>query len=255
MKIRTEKDVEKLDLQIQEELGIELSSYRNDEVMENFLDILIFPVYIISWAIRPVFAALILYVLGFFVIDLVHVQYVIYGILGLVLFMLSGVLFAVIYTSGKLRDDVGGIMEYSLDIFKNVAKDVSETKLQAKQSDGKNRLSLLYKGILHLITLPTLKSLITRKVPFVGMLIYWIVKRMFNVVSDRIKFDEKGFEDAMIENTSKSKALENYMKGVSATSLGFSKVIQVVVKIFQVPFKLLFAIVSFILLVFIFLIW
>ncbi|MFK7758167.1 MAG: hypothetical protein AB8B53_14655 [Flavobacteriales bacterium] len=255
MKIRTEKDVEALDLQIKEELGIDLSSYRNDEVMENFLDILIFPIYIISWAIRPVICAFILYIIGFFVIDLVHIQYLIYAILGLVLFIISGVLFAVIYTSGKLRDDIGGIMEYTLDMFKNLAKDISLTNSQSGQADGKNRMNMLFKGIIHLITLPTLKSLISRKIPLVGVIIYWIVKRMFNIVSDRIKFDEQGFEEAIQNSGSQSRALEIYMNGVSASSLGLGKVIKVVVKVFQLPFKILFVIASLALTLFIYLIW
>ncbi len=43
MQIRTTKDVEKLDLKIKEELGIDVSKYRNPEVAESFVDLLIFP--------------------------------------------------------------------------------------------------------------------------------------------------------------------------------------------------------------------
>lgn len=43
MKVRTKKDVEKLNNRIKEELGIDVQKYRKEKVIANFVDLLIFP--------------------------------------------------------------------------------------------------------------------------------------------------------------------------------------------------------------------
>ncbi|MEM6699997.1 MAG: hypothetical protein AAF599_16460, partial [Bacteroidota bacterium] len=74
MKIRTSKDVEKLDKKIKEELGIDVQKYRNEEVVENFVQLLVFPEYVINWVIRPVLISIGIFIIGFFTLNLVHVE-------------------------------------------------------------------------------------------------------------------------------------------------------------------------------------
>mgnify|MGYP001801556879 CR=1 FL=1 len=81
MKIRTSKDVEKLDKKIKEELGIDVQKYRNEEVVENFVQLLVFPEYVINWVIRPVLISLIILLIGFLTYNLVHIDYLLYGII------------------------------------------------------------------------------------------------------------------------------------------------------------------------------
>lgn len=72
MKIRTAADAKKLDEKIQRDLGIDVKKYRNPEVAEQFVELLIFPQYIINWGIRPIIISFFLYIAGFFIVDLVR---------------------------------------------------------------------------------------------------------------------------------------------------------------------------------------
>jgi len=107
MKIRTKKDVIALDQKIKDELGVDVSKYKNQEVVDNFVSLLVFPQYIFNWGIRPVLIAFALYIAGFFVLDLVHIFYVIYGLFGLVLFLLSGILAGVLFLIWKMKKTCG----------------------------------------------------------------------------------------------------------------------------------------------------
>ena len=47
MKIRSQKDVDRLEEAIKMELGIDVSKYKNEEVVESFVELLVFPEYVI----------------------------------------------------------------------------------------------------------------------------------------------------------------------------------------------------------------
>lgn len=87
MKIRTQKGIDQLNLKIQTELGVDVQKYRNEEVAESFVSLLVFPQYVINWTIRPILIAFLLYIIGFFVVDLVtnRVLYFYFSIKNLIL--------------------------------------------------------------------------------------------------------------------------------------------------------------------------
>ena len=126
MKIKSEQDVEILDQRIQSELGVDVKKYRNDEVVETFMSMLVFIEYFITWVIGPVVGALIIYGLGFWLLDLVHVEYGIYGLIGLILFLFTGLCLGLLLLTGRMKEDVWGIIHYSLDIMKSAKEDTKE---------------------------------------------------------------------------------------------------------------------------------
>jgi len=113
MKIRTEQDVELLDARIKQELKVDVRKYKNEEVIEKFVSLLVFPEYVLTWMIGPILVALVIYVLGFFFLQLVHIEYVLYGLIALVLFSLLGICAGLLLLTSKMKRDIAEVVDYS----------------------------------------------------------------------------------------------------------------------------------------------
>lgn len=253
MKIRTQKDVEKLDQKIKTELGIDVSKYRNQEIVENFADLIVFPQYAISWIIRPVLGAILLFILGFFVIDLVHIEYLLYSLLGFVLFLISGFIFGLLVLAWKIKKDIWGIVEYTLDIMKSAVVDLNQTNKQMTPGNKKETLGLLFLGILHVVTIPMLSEVIGNKLPLVGRPVGWFIKKVLTLIAGRISFDEE-IKEEMLKSGEAPNAVQVYTKSIMNVSNGLKIVMDWSFAAAQFPLKLAFGIVASLLLLFLYLI-
>ena len=254
MKIRTPKDVEKLDAKIKEELGIDVQKYRNQEVVENFVELLVFPQYIFKWVLRPIPISFLIFGIGFFALDLVHLEYVIYTIVGLILFLLTGVLVGLLFLMWKLKTDIWGIVDYSLDIMKSAVNDLHQVNNQITAENRKEVLGLLFKGIIHIVTIPMLSQVIADKVPFVGGIVNGIVKRILILVSNAVKFDESNLNQELKKKEGAPNALQIYSSSITAVSDGLEKVMGFAFRVTQLPLTILFVIVFLVLVIFLYLI-
>jgi len=254
MKIRTSRDVEKLDKKIKDELGVDVRKYKNEEVVETFGELLVFPQYIITWAIRPVLFSIVAYITGFYLIELVHIEYVLYGIIGLVLFLFSGILFGFIFLTWKLKSDMWGIVEYSLNIMRSVVEDLNQVNDRINPENRKQVLTLLFKGIVHIVTIPMLTKIISEKIPFIGGVVKRFVSKILILVSDRIKFDEQNFKKELKKEGGESKLLQLYSSSISSSIGEVEKIMNIAFKIAQFPFKIVFTISFMLLSLFIYLI-
>ncbi|WP_299620086.1 hypothetical protein [uncultured Tenacibaculum sp.] len=243
MKIRTKKDVKKLEEKIKVELGIEVSKYKNEEVVTNFVELILIPTYIVSWVIRPILVALFLYLFGFYFLDLVHIEYVLYAIIGFVLFLVFGIAFGFLSLMFKMKKDIWEIVDYSLDILKLSVEDVSKINNTITEENKKDVLSLLFKGIIHVVTIPLFSEVITSKMPFIGSLASSVVKRVLTLVSDKLEFQGENIEDYVdkpIEDN--KKILTSYIKTIIATSRSLESFIDFTFKIAKFPFIIFFCI-------------
>lgn len=254
MKIRSAKDVSKLDTRLKEELGIDVSTYRNEEAVSNFTELLIFPKYVINWTLRPVLISFALYIIGFFFLDLVHVEYVLYALIGLVLFLLSGVFFGLLFLTWRMKKDLWGIIEYSLGIMKRAVSDINQVSKQIKPENRKEVLGLVFKGVIHLVTIPMLSKVISDKIPFLGKPVNAFVKKVLSLVSDRIKFDEVRLEEELKKSEGESGALKVYANTLTSASSGLEKILNVTFGVAQFPIKTFFFISASLLILFLYLI-
>ncbi len=256
MKVKTEKDLEQLKTRIQNELGIDVTKYQNEEVAQNFAELIVFPQYVISWVIRPVLIALVLFGIGFFVIDLVHIEFILYAILGLVLFFICGVLFGFLFLTWKMKNDMFGVIEYTLDIMKTSVSDVSLMSSGLTPQNRKEKLSLLFSGIIHIVTIPTFANVIANKVPVVGGFLTGVFKRVMTGVANKIKFTG-GEETEQIEEKdeeAQSKLLGSYTKMIDSATNGLEKVLNIAFGIARFPLMTVFIIFLSVLIIFLFLI-
>ena len=170
MKIRTKKDVKKLEEKIKVELGIKVSKYKNEEVVTNFVELILIPTYIVSWVIRPILVALFLYLFGFYFLDLVHIEYVLYAIIGFVLFLVFGIAFGFLSLMFKMKKDIWEIVDYSLDILKLSVEDVSKINNTITEENKKDVLSLLFKGIILFIVFCCFREEILQRLALLALL-------------------------------------------------------------------------------------
>ena len=254
MRIRTTKDVEKLDNRIKTELGIDVQKYRNEEVVESFVELLVFPEYVVTWVIRPIFIAILMFIIGFFIFDLVHIEFIIYGVIGLILFLITGILFGLLILTWKMKSDMWGIVDYSLEIMKSAVSDLNQVNSQISKENIKDILGLLFKGIIHIVTIPMMSKVISDKVPIVGGFVNRIVKKILTLVSDKVKFGEENLKQELRKKEGKPNAIQVYSNSISSVSNGLERVMNLTFGVAQFPLKLGFGIMALILILFLYLI-
>ncbi|CAL2055105.1 hypothetical protein [Tenacibaculum sp. 190524A05c] len=248
MKIRTKKDVQELDEKIKTELGIDVSEYKNEDVAENFAELLMLPSYMVSWVIRPIIFSFILYIIGFYTLNLVHVEYLLYALLGFLFFMLAGVAFGFLLLMFKMKKDIWSIADYSLDILKLSVEDLSSVNNQITEENKKDVLSLLFKGIIHIVTIPMLSQSVAKKIPVLGNLAGGIIRRVLVAISDKLEFEEDNIDDFAEETTEgDSKILSSYIFTITKVSEGLEKFVNFTFKVVRFPI-IIFALFSFVLL-------
>ncbi|MGB1207079.1 MAG: hypothetical protein ACPG5B_15645 [Chitinophagales bacterium] len=242
MQIKNAKDIDKLDKKIKDELGIDVQKYRNEEVVENFVSLLVFPRYIINWTIRPIIWSILLFFFSFGFIDLVHIEYILYLFIGFFLFSATGFLFGLLFLTWRMKSDIWQIINYSLDIMHSMIKDLNQINHQINPENRKNVLGLLFKGIIHILTIPMLSQIVAEKVPFVGGIIKIFLKKILTLIANVIKFDEAILKRELQKDSKESNTLQMYSKSIAAASVGLEKIINLTFKIAQLPLKIAFTI-------------
>jgi hypothetical protein len=250
MKIRTQADIDALDQKIKAELGVDVRKYRDEEVIEAISGLLVFPLYVVSWTVRPMILAFLLYIVGFFLVDLIHIQYLLYAVFGLVLALLTGLFAGLLYLTVRFKSDLEGIMNYSMGILKGIVEDMDKLNTTTHAGNRKEVLQLLFLGVMHIITIPAVSQVIGNRVPFIGGLVTGLVRRVLTKVAGLFKWNEKSLRDATTKAGDEGKILPAYLAGVTGFQGVMGKVLNVGVKVVQFP--ILFVFVFFALLTYIF---
>ncbi len=240
MKIRTAEDVAKLDARIKNELGVDVSQYRNEEVIENFTSLLVFPEFVMKWTIRPVLFALLFYGLGFFALDLVKLQYIIYAIIGGILFLSSGIFLGLLLLIWKMKKDIGGVMHYSMDILKLAAEDFKEVNSHVNDDNKREAYALLFKGIIHIVSIPILSEVLAGRIPIVGKFFGGLTKKILTRFSEKLDFESFNVEEEIVLDKKGSTAPSRISKTLTSASGGLNKILNTVFKVAQLPIFILF---------------
>lgn len=254
MKIRTQADVDELDKRIQNQLGIDVRKYRNDEVVESIVSLLIFPEYILTWVIKPVLFALAAFVGGFFVLNLTTVEKVIYGPLGFGLFMSTGLLTGLLFLVHRMRKDMWGIIDYSLGMMRAAVRDLQQVNHQIDDKNRKDVMGLLFKGIIHIVTIPVTTQVISERIPIIGWFINPVIKKILTLVSDRVRFDETLLQEELIRAEGEPKAIEMYSQSITTTSVGLEKLLTITFGLVRWPIIIALVFFALLLMLFVFLI-
>tara|TARA_B100001287_G_C22686402_1_gene533934 strand:+ start:6098 stop:6853 length:756 start_codon:yes stop_codon:yes gene_type:complete len=250
MEIKSKKDIEVLEKRIIDELGIDLKRYQNEEVAQKFLEIIDFQNYVIKWTIRPLLISLIIFIVGFFILDLGVLGYLFYGIVGLILFFLSGFIAGLLFLIKKIKWDVQDIIDYSFEIMETALNDLG--KIDKEKT--KNVLDLLFKGVIHIIAFPTVAKIISEEVPIIDKIINNIIYKILTSISNKVKFNNDNLSEETDKKVSSSKSTDRYLSSISFAKSGLEKIITLIFSIVKFPFKIWLGIILTILVVFLFLI-
>ena len=252
-------NVEQLDQEIQEKLGVNLMQYRNEEIAENIIDMLVFPAYAISWVIRPIIIAFIIYILGFFILDLSVVEMIVYGIIALVLFFLCGLFGGLMYFVRKLKNDISGIVDYTLNVMTSSIADSEKVKGSIPVDKQGESMSLLFKGITHIVVLPVVSKVLSNKIPIFGMLMSGFVEKILSTVAGRMNFENEVVGEEPSEKLSEAKvgstkSMEKFEGRMKSAKSGIVKIIDITTDIARYPLSFIFWICFIILAIFIYVI-
>lgn len=261
MKIKRESDAIALENKIKEDLGIDLRKYRSEESAEALVNLLLFPKYVIAGMIRPLIVSFLLYVIGFFLIDLVHIEYIIYAIVGFVLFIINGFFAGLLILNWRIKRDIWGILDYSFGVMKSVAKDVEHLGAKTNKKNLKETMSMLFVGVIHIVTLPVLRKVIKKKIPLIHGIINGIIKRLLVMVANKVKFDKaEEIEDSIPDGNeplqkTKTSLVQRYIRVIEYTSDKIELVISYSFKVATFPTKLIMGFTMALLVLFIYLIY
>lgn len=232
------RDIEKLSEKIKDELGIDIQKYRDEELVGKFIELLAFPKYISNQLIRPVSIYIGVFLFGFLIFDLAPIDYLVYGVLGFLLFLASGTLLGLLFLSGKMKTDIIKLLNYSLNIMNSLIMDLNQVSNQMSPKKRKDTLELLFNGIIHIVTIPTMSEVIRDKIPFVGGYIAKLFTRTLAFISDRIKFDQGFLKPQVNSGDIEESTIETYLKSISEARSKVDKTLDTAFSLAQTPLKL-----------------
>lgn len=161
---------QKLELfnKVNNELQIDLNKYRNDEALGKIGKIFNIQMYSIKKIAGPILFSVFLYFLGFFSLKLVGWDYLIYGILGVIFFLLSGFFFGIDRLLTNLKKDLREVIQYGMEVFDHAVNDLELIHKKSDEfSQKENQLGLLFEGIMLGVVSPSVTKQIAG-VPLVG---------------------------------------------------------------------------------------
>lgn len=239
MKIKTQADVIALDQKIQSDLGVDIGKYRDPEVVSKITELLVFPIYALNWTVRPVIIAFLIYLAGFFIFDLVHIEYLIYAVFGVVLFLVTGLFAGLLYLTIRFKSDIADIMNFSMDILKRIVRDVDKLNTTTDASNRTANLQLLFLGTMHLITIPVAGEVIGNRVPFIGGLVARLVRKVLTTATNLFRLDKMTHSTAKENAGGHGKILPMYLASVSGFQQLTGKILGIGMRVVQLPVFLL----------------
>ena len=244
---------EELNERIKADLGVDLSQYRNEDVAEKLVELLVFPLYALSWVIRPVIVAFIMYIVGFFILDLVHIQYLLYGVIGLVLLLVCGVLFGILYFLNRLHKDVETIMNYTLDIASQSMSDLKKVQTNVKsQVTTTDSMRLLVSGVVKIVTVPVLSKVLGNKIPLLGGFLAGSIEKILLMIASKFDFDSSVELSEADVKGDKIVEEKNYDRTFDGSSDRITGILDTVMNVVSVPFRVVFFVIMMVTLFFIY---
>ena len=175
------KEIEEIACKVKSELGINLNNYRSNEIEENISKMLIFPQYFFKKVVLSVLLSLFVFLLSFFLLEFTSIGFVVYLIIGAVLFVVSGITLGFLRFLYSIESDVLSVFNFSADLISNILK---ESKDLTKKED----FLLLYKGVVMVIVYPIVSNVIKQKAWVLAGFVNRIIYKVFNQIC-KVKFE------------------------------------------------------------------
>ncbi len=224
---------------IKSDLGIEISNYGGNDLLSKINDILFIQKYAISNIIKPLGISILLYILGFFILNLSIIGYAIYGLIGLVCFIILAICFGVFSLLNQLKNDIVEILKLAINPLQLAVNDLSENT--EKISNQKNPLTLIFEGIIFIIITPQI-FYVFNKIPFIGKFLSNGSEKILGMAvnSFRKQEDRLNLKNNKLNNiTSKLENINSFTEKYINT---IDKTLNKGINILKIPFKIPFVI-------------
>ncbi|OAV42834.1 hypothetical protein [Lewinella sp. 4G2] len=242
MKIKTQAEADALNAKILSEMGVDISAYRDQEVIDKLAELIVFPMYALESVLRPIGLFLLFWIAGFWLWDLVHLEYLLYVIPGFVLFAVAGFFAGILYLSIRFRNDINSMLNYSMEILRNIVADVDKVNKGTNKANLQENLTLLFAGVLHIVTIPAAASIVAKKIPFIGGYVSGLLTRILRRIANIFKWPEMNRMDAKYAAGSEGKILPMYLESVTALERTTGQILKVAMRVVQAPVLLFFAV-------------
>ncbi|MEM9776126.1 MAG: hypothetical protein AAF902_16230, partial [Chloroflexota bacterium] len=226
-------DVEALDQKIKDELGLDISKYNNPRIVESLVELLTIPYYLRYWVIRPIFLSIAAYVLGYYTFELTRFEYAFYGILGLLFFLTTGFLLAMLLLTFKLKNSILEIINFIFDILQSSVEDLHQVGSQVNLKNSPEVLGLLFTGITHIIIIPILADHVAGQVPVVGRFVTRFISRVLTHVASTVSFESVGSDLNFGDASDESRILGAYANAIQSVVRGTNRVLNFTMGIAQ----------------------
>lgn len=201
---------------VKDRLGIDVRKYESSELIDKVTQILFIQKYAIKKVVTPILIALVIFFLGFFLLDLRSFEYLIYGIFGLLFLVGIGLLAGLIRFVSHLQRDFLMITRCSIQILNTAVEDMKN--FQTSNFDSlKNPSALLFEGILVGLFRPKVTTIFQNK-PIIGSMTIKVFDKTvdslldkYRILEDKFKTGEKirNVEERTLRATDRMKEIIN----------------------------------------------
>ena len=189
MKVKTKEDLDKLDQKIQDDLGVDVKRYANPEVVARFVEMLLFPAYALFWLSIPMLLFFLAFIAGYWIPSFTGWDILGYSTFGLVFSLLTSFSFSLLFLLFQTKKDIRSILAYSLEIMKNILFDTKHLDGRVKPEEQKEVRKLLFHGVIHLVTIPTVTQVIAEKIPVIGELFSGLIKKVLRLFTLKVNLE------------------------------------------------------------------
>ena len=238
MKIRSKKDVEALELRIKNELGIDVQKYNQPEMVENLMDLVAFPNYVLKIMIGAIFISELAFALSYSLVELTGAEGFFYGLLGTILFTVNGFLMGLLWLTSNIKRDLIKTLEYLMSTARSGIDDLKTAKGNITSKNRKGATNLLFKGILHVVAIPVLVEDVAGGIPVFGFLVKNLVRRVLFMISDRIQVSEEALSADENSGDGESQLIDEGADRLSQSVDKMNRVLSVALRVVQFPVKM-----------------
>lgn len=181
---KTQKQVLQTSEEITPESGIDFTAYRNTEILEKVMSLILFQKYSASFLYKPVSVFLLLYITGFFIFNAEIAGMIVYGIAGFAIFSFNGVLAGLLLLLSNLKKDFKIIINSSLELTETLFNDVHILNTTIKNSEYP--VCIIFNGIIKANILSALDKKLIR-IPFIGKRIVNSTDKVVDLITEQLK--------------------------------------------------------------------
>ena len=215
--------------------SIDLAVYKNEEIAVKIGQLIVFPEFVIKNLLLGLAIGFCCYVLSFFVLNLSLASGLMFVLLGLIFWAITGFFLGLNVFLWNLKSNLSEVIFYGFDLTATVINDVQRQGAELRKKD----VFELFQGIFSVVFLPSLADAILARVPVVGSLINKLVQKILNRMVKKINFTsiegEEEAEDSPV--SSEGSQLEAIIEKTKVQSV---RLLKKSVGFIQFPFQVLF---------------